>query len=97
MATWHGRPPQLPEMDLRAWRDSASRPAFADRLRDIPHRSGFCYLTGHGTTRQRSAELLDLARRFFALPEHQRQAVENVHSPHFRGYTPTGRELTGGA
>ncbi|MGD3112621.1 2-oxoglutarate and iron-dependent oxygenase domain-containing protein [Streptomyces sp. YGL11-2] len=43
-----------------------------------------------------SAELLKLARRFFALPGGQRLAVENIHSPHFRGYTAAGRELTGG-
>ncbi|MEU9116238.1 2-oxoglutarate and iron-dependent oxygenase domain-containing protein [Streptomyces sp. NPDC048483] len=93
------RPPrcsELPELDLRVWHDSSSRPQFAEQLSDIAHRSGFCYLTGHGITQQRSTKLLGLARRFFALPEEQRLAVEHINSPHFRGYTPAGRELTSG-
>ncbi|BBC34182.1 2-oxoglutarate-dependent ethylene/succinate-forming enzyme [Streptomyces graminofaciens] len=35
-------------------------------------------------------------REFFALPEHERLAIDNVNSPHFRGYTRTGDERTGG-
>jgi isopenicillin N synthase-like dioxygenase len=37
-----------------------------------------------------------LARRFFALPLKDRLAIENVHSPQFRGYTRAGTEHTGG-
>jgi isopenicillin N synthase-like dioxygenase len=37
------------------------------------------------------------ARAFFALPEAEKLAVEMIHSPHFRGYTRAGREITRGA
>lgn len=35
-----------------------------------------------------------MAHAFFALPEVERLAVDKVHSPRFRGYTPVGREVT---
>ena len=38
----------------------------------------------------------DVARQFFALPEGDRLAISNVHSPQFRGYTPVGNEYTNG-
>jgi isopenicillin N synthase-like dioxygenase len=41
--------------------------------------------------------VLDAAREFFALPLEQRLEIENVNSPHFRGYSRVGTERTGGA
>ncbi len=35
-----------------------------------------------------------LSKRFFASPEADKLAVEMVNSPHFRGYTRVGREIT---
>lgn len=40
--------------------------------------------------------ILAVARKFFDLPEAAKLEVEMIHSPHFRGYTKTGRELTRG-
>jgi isopenicillin N synthase-like dioxygenase len=70
--------------------------AFRDRLRDVTHDVGFFYLVDHGIPQQLIDELLDVSRRFFELPEADKMAIENVHSPHFRGYTRIGAELTHG-
>ncbi|MFJ9854854.1 isopenicillin N synthase family dioxygenase [Streptomyces sp. NPDC101150] len=73
-----------------------SHPAFVDQLRDAAHAVGICYLTGHGLAPSLPDDVLALSRAFFALPDADRQAVDKIHSPRFRGYTPVGRELTGG-
>jgi isopenicillin N synthase-like dioxygenase len=52
---------------------------------------------GPGVSDGETAALLDATHRFFALPEDQRLAIDNVGSPHFRGYTRTGDERTGGS
>jgi isopenicillin N synthase-like dioxygenase len=57
---------------------------------------GFFQLVGHGIEPEECDELLDLVRRFFALPEAHRLALTNDDSPHFRGYTRIGHELTAG-
>ena len=41
-------------------------------------------------------ELLDCAKRFFALPEADKLAIEMIHSPHFRGYNRSPPERTRG-
>ena len=43
-----------------------------------------------------SRRVLAAARRLFALPQAEKDAVAMVRSPHFRGYTRLGGELTGG-
>ena len=40
--------------------------------------------------------MLDAAAQLFALPQADKDAVAMVNSPHFRGYTRLGGELTGG-
>ncbi len=66
-------------------------------LRRTAHEVGFFYLVGHDVPAELPEQLLASARDFFALPEANRLQVENVHSPHFRGYTRLGTELTYGA
>ncbi|MCV7386538.1 isopenicillin N synthase family dioxygenase [Mycolicibacterium porcinum] len=66
------------------------------RLRQVAHDVGFFYLTGHGVPSELSDRLLHAARRLFALPQEVKDAVAMVNSPHFRGYTRLGGELTGG-
>lgn len=90
---------QLPIIDLsRA--DPSAGPGSAEALRaDLlaaAHDVGFFYLTGHGITAAQQAELFSVAGDFFALPEEQKRAIENVHSPHFRGWTRLGGERTQG-
>jgi len=40
--------------------------------------------------------VLSLSRRFFALPDQDKLAIEMVNSPHFRGYNRAGFEHTRG-
>jgi isopenicillin N synthase-like dioxygenase len=81
----------LPVVDLR---DDAD--ALRDRLRAVGHGVGFLYLTGHGVPDELTDRLLTAARALFALPQADKDAVAMVNSPHFRGYTRLGGELTGG-
>ncbi|MEV7134269.1 2-oxoglutarate and iron-dependent oxygenase domain-containing protein [Arthrobacter sp. NPDC093128] len=88
----------LPVVDfsrLNAGAEEASR--FHDELRNAMHEVGFLYLAGHGVPQGLTDAMLDVSRRFFELPEGQKLAIENVHSPQFRGYTRVGGELTDGA
>ncbi|GGM07653.1 isopenicillin N synthase family dioxygenase [Nakamurella endophytica] len=88
----------LPVLDLsRLDAGPQERQAFLDDLRTATHEVGFFYLVGHGVPAELTAELLSVARRFFALPEQDKLAIENVNSPHFRGYTRVGGERTQGA
>ena len=87
----------LPILDislLAAGPEEASR--FRDELRDAMHEVGFIYLAGHGVPQELTDAMLDISRRFFELPESQKLAIENVHSPQFRGYTRVGGEITDG-
>jgi isopenicillin N synthase-like dioxygenase len=81
----------LPVVDLR------DRPGqLRTLLREAAHDVGFFYLTGHGVPAALAARVLEAAQRFFALPQADKDAVAMVRSPHFRGYTRLGGELTGG-
>ncbi|QWT23965.1 isopenicillin N synthase family oxygenase [Subtercola sp. PAMC28395] len=87
----------LPVLDLsRLDQGPAEAQAFRDELREVTHTVGFFYLTGHGVPSSLIDELVAVSRRFFDLPEEQKLAIENVHSPQFRGYTRVGGELTAG-
>ena len=66
-------------------------------LREAAHEIGFFYLIGHGVPEQLPGQLLASGRDFFSLPEVNKLQIENVHSPHFRGYTRLGSEYTYGA
>jgi isopenicillin N synthase-like dioxygenase len=87
----------LPILDLTTL-DSGpeARERFLEQLRSATHEVGFFYLVGHGIEQQLIDEILDVSRRFFELSEEQKLAIENVHSPQFRGYTRVGNELTHG-
>ncbi|WP_327132288.1 isopenicillin N synthase family oxygenase [Streptomyces sp. NBC_01343] len=89
--------PALPVIDLSQADDPAQRADFLKKLHAVARDTGFLYLTGHGITESETARILELTRAFFALPEADRLAVSNLNSPHFRGYTRIGHELTGGA
>lgn len=81
----------LPVIDARADPD-----ALREGLREAAHEVGFCYLTGHGVPETLVGKVLATARRLFALPQADKDAIAMVHSPHFRGYTRLGGELTRG-
>lgn len=63
-------------------------------LREVTHEVGFFYLTGHGVSPRLVDEVLSAARRLFALPAEDKDAIAMVRSPHFRGFTRLGGELT---
>jgi isopenicillin N synthase-like dioxygenase len=87
----------LPVLDMAMLdRDEASAAAFRDALRTATHEVGFFYLVGHGIPDEVTARAFATAEEFFALPTEDKQAVEMRRSPHFRGYTRTGGELTRG-
>ncbi len=69
---------------------------FREQLRAATHDVGFFYLTGTGVDGELEAQLHRAARDFFALPDADKLAIENVTSAHFRGYTRIGGERTQG-
>jgi len=81
----------LPVVDLRA--DAGT---LRKSLREAAHEVGFFYLTGHDVPEELASGVLEAARRLFELPEADKNAVAMVRSPHFRGYTRLGGELTRG-
>ncbi|MGW0869786.1 isopenicillin N synthase family dioxygenase [Streptomyces sp. NPDC002740] len=88
---------QLPIIDLSAaYRGPQARALLHAQLHSAAHDVGFFQLVGHGVGERETGELLSAMRAFFALPEAERLAIDNVRSPHFRGYTRTGDERTGG-
>jgi len=89
--------PALPVLDLSLLdRGPEAAERFRTQLRDATHRVGFFYLTGTGVSPELEERLLRVSRAFFALPEADKLAIENVKSPHFRGYTRIGGERTQG-
>jgi len=89
----------LPELDMSGFLaapDGAAGRAFVAELRDTCHGPGFCYLVGHGVPLDLDRAVMSAARAFFALPESERRELAIAKSPHFRGYTVLGDEITGG-
>ncbi len=84
----------LPILDLSLLTDEGGARAFRSALLDACRIEGFFYLTGLGLPDGLTDELLTAARAFFALPEQDKRAIEMIHSPHFRGWTRLGGELT---
>jgi isopenicillin N synthase-like dioxygenase/ADP-ribose pyrophosphatase YjhB (NUDIX family) len=92
---WGLLAPVIPIIDLSVLRgpDAAAETA---RLRAALHETGFLYVTGHGVAPAVVERVFEAAREFFALPLEDRLAIDEVNSPHFRGYTQLGNELTQG-
>lgn len=88
----------IPVLGLdRARRDDGSfDEIFLSRLRVALHEVGFLQLTDYGATPEQRAELRAAASRFFDLPLERRLELDNRNSPHFRGYTRLGHEITAG-
>lgn len=87
----------LPILDIaRLEAGPAEREAFLAELRETAHNIGFFYVVGHGVEPELIQQVLTYARRFFALPEADKLAIEMVNSPHFRGYNRKGMEYTRG-
>ena len=76
--------------------DGSFNPEFIEELRDATHRVGFFQVIGYGGAPGQSTELLATIKRFFDLPLEERMKLDNRLSPHFRGYTRMGTEVTQG-
>lgn len=88
----------LPILDLsRFTNPGTERQGFIEELRHGARNIGFFYLTGHGVDDDLAEQVFSLSRRFFDLPQEEKLAIEMVNSPHFRGYTPPGKEYTRGS
>ena len=86
----------LPVIDLARADDAAQVESLRAELFAASHEVGFFYLVGHGISAERQAQMFDVARRLFALPDEAKHEVEMLRSPHFRGWTRLGGELTRG-
>ncbi|MDJ1114999.1 isopenicillin N synthase family dioxygenase [Microbacterium dauci] len=89
--------PSLPVLDLSLLDqgpDAAER--FRADLRAATHEVGFFYLTGTGVSPELESRLHRAARAFFELSDEAKLEIENIKSPHFRGYTRIGGERTQG-
>ncbi|MFZ4624794.1 MAG: isopenicillin N synthase family dioxygenase [Rhodoferax sp.] len=88
----------LPILDLSDFSagNTQQRDAFVTRLRETAHHIGFFYLRNYGVSQAQTDALLQTAHDFFALPQEKKQALHMANSPHFRGYTAAGDEITGG-
>jgi isopenicillin N synthase-like dioxygenase len=88
----------IPILDLESFTKGcrASRETFVDDLRNAAHDVGFFYLRGYNESAVQSTDVLRVARLFFDLSVSQKQAIHMSNSPHFRGYTAAGDEITRG-
>jgi isopenicillin N synthase-like dioxygenase len=87
----------LPVLDMAMLdRGKAGAAEFRVALRTATHEVGFFSLVGHGIPDDVTARAFAEAARFFALPLEDKRRVEMLRSPHFRGWTRAGGELTQG-
>ncbi|HET7899955.1 MAG TPA: 2-oxoglutarate and iron-dependent oxygenase domain-containing protein [Candidatus Nanopelagicales bacterium] len=87
----------IPVVDLSLFHGAPDqREQFLADLRQAAHGVGFLYVVGHGVPQQVVDDVFSAAREFFALPLEERQAIDNLASPQFRGYTRVGYEHTNG-
>ncbi len=84
----------IPWVDLTALEGGSS--SECGGLRFAASEVGAFVLTGHGVAESQTAEVLALSRRFFTLPQADRDAIDMIHSPYFRGYSSLGTERTQG-
>ncbi|WP_300018877.1 2-oxoglutarate and iron-dependent oxygenase domain-containing protein [Pseudonocardia sp.] len=91
-------PTSIPVLRLDEARDATGGFAagFLDRLRAALHEVGFLQLTHFGAAPGQVEQLQETVGRFFDLPIADRLALDNRRSPHFRGYTRLGHEITAG-
>jgi isopenicillin N synthase-like dioxygenase len=85
---------ELPSIDLETLEGEAN--AEGERLRRAARDFGAFLLTGHGVEERATEALLAESRRFFELPQAERDAIDMIHSPYFRGYSAAGSERTQG-
>lgn len=88
--------PTIPVIDLHDFTCVDRRLDFLVNLRHAARDVGFFYLVGHGVDNVLTQQIWQASKRFFALPQGEKNAISMANSPHFRGYTQLGHELTRG-
>jgi len=89
---------ELPLIDVAPLLDDgADQRAVARQIDDACRRFGFFRIVGHGVRAAQLAELDELAREFFALPEEVKAEIEMARGgAAWRGWFPLDGELTSG-
>ncbi len=91
----HDEGTALPVIDLSELNNTAGEhTAFYQRLAHIARDTGFFYLEGHGIDVQKIRELERLTRETFKLSSQAKDRIAIRNTPHFRGYTGVGGEIT---
>ena len=83
----------LPIIDLTPFTTNgteAARRRTAEDLRCACIDIGFFYLSGHGLSRDRLQQVLDIGMRFFALPLEEKMKLHQSKSAGRHGYVGTG-------
>lgn len=76
---------------------SGDRAAAVKAIGDACSQLGFFYAVGHGVDPALETRLFEQARRFFALPSEEKQAIRmELGGAAWRGWFPVGTELTSG-
>jgi len=87
----------LPSIDLSALALLApNRDHMLQSLGNAARQLGFFRVINHGVPASLDAALLAQAAQLFALPAEEKHAIAMLDSPHFRGYTQAGAEITRG-
>jgi isopenicillin N synthase-like dioxygenase len=91
--TLSSRPPapgEIPVIDIAALRagDAAGKRRVADEIGRACRGIGFFYVRGHGIDDAAMAKVFGEAKRFFSLPESEKNLISISHSMHNRGYVP---------
>ncbi|KAF2628831.1 Clavaminate synthase-like protein [Macroventuria anomochaeta] len=96
----------LPIIDISSYLDPSSSPSArkttAQAINAACVNYGFFYLTGHGIPTSGLHQIIDLARRFFALPLEQKDKIKRYDAggpeggDSARGYQGLGENVTGG-
>ncbi len=84
----------IPIVDLSKSDDPENVNSFADRLCTICHEVGFFIVEGHGLDTTLIDDVFELMRRFFELPDEDKQLIDKRRSPQFRGWESVGSEFT---
>ena len=84
----------LPVIDLSELDAPQNRAEFHQRLARIARDTGFFYLEGHGIDVAQIRELERLTRETFKLSAEAKDRIAIRNTPHFRGYTGVGGEIT---
>ncbi|MDX2201688.1 MAG: 2-oxoglutarate and iron-dependent oxygenase domain-containing protein [Hyphomicrobiaceae bacterium] len=84
----------IPLVDIGALHEGGleAKAAVARAIGEACRGLGFFYVVGHRVSEALVAQAFDMSRRFFALPEAEKERISIAHSPHNRGYIGFGGE-----